>query len=256
MSITSTLKSRTTIAAAAAIVVAGAAAFSWTHEARAVANAAIGRAATQTVANAAAPGPVVAPDFTQIVNQSGPAVVNISVSGLTKVADEEPAGMAEIDPRDPMYEFFRRFMAPGGRMSPQPPRVMRGEGSGFIVSPDGLIVTNAHVVKGASNVTVKLTDRREFQAKVLGSDAKTDVAVLKIDARALPTVRIGSARDLQVGQTTATCPSSRPTSRSTPAIPAARSSTHAARWWASTRRSTAVLAATRACRSRFPWTWR
>jgi serine protease Do len=200
MSITSTLKSRTTIAAAAAIVVAGAAAFSWTHEARAVANAAIGRAATQTVANAAAPGPVVAPDFTQIVNQSGPAVVNISVSGLTKVADEEPAGMAEIDPRDPMYEFFRRFMAPGGRMGPQPPRVMRGEGSGFVVSPDGLIVTNAHVVKGSSNVTVKLTDRREFQAKVLGSDAKTDVAVLKIDARALPTVRIGSARDLQVGQ--------------------------------------------------------
>ena len=70
----------------------------------------------------------------------------------------------------------------------------RGEGSGFIVGADGVILTNAHVVKGASIVTVKLTDRREFRAKVLGNDARTDIAVLKIDAQNLPTLRIGSAR--------------------------------------------------------------
>ena len=196
MSNVSMTRSRTMIAVAAAIVVAGAAAVSWTHEARAVAKG----ATAQTAAMPAAPAAIAAPDFTQIVRQSGPAVVNISVSGLRKVSDDNAAGMAEIDPNDPMFQFFRRFMAPGGRMGPQPPRVMRGEGSGFIVSADGLVVTNAHVVKGASNVTVKLTDRREFQAKVLGSDAKTDVAVLKIDAKDLPTVRIGSARDLEVGQ--------------------------------------------------------
>ena len=152
------------------------------------------------------------PSFAQITAQNGPAVVNISVSGSTKTAmanggdddEEQPAvrqGRApQIDPNDPFYEFFRQFGFPGAGAQGQPNLPTHGQGSGFIVSPDGLVLTNAHVVKGASEVVVKLTDRREFRAKVLGADPKTDVAVLKIDAKDLPTVRLGSTRDLQVGE--------------------------------------------------------
>ena len=146
----------------------------------------------------AAPGGAL-PSFAQITAQNGPAVVNISVTGSTKAAmadddgedDGQPAarqGRApQMDPNDPFYQFFRQFGFPGG-MGPQaqPNVPTHGQGSGFIVSPDGLVLTNAHVVKGASEVIVKLTDRREFRAKVLGSDPKTDVAVLKIDAKNLP----------------------------------------------------------------------
>ena len=160
----------------------------------------------------AAPGGAL-PSFAQITAQNGPAVVNISVTGSTKAAmadddgedDGQPAarqGRApQMDPNDPFYQFFRQFGFPGG-MGPQaqPNVPTHGQGSGFIVSPDGLVLTNAHVVKGASEVIVKLTDRREFRAKVLGSDPKTDVAVLKIDAKNLPTVCLGSTRDLQVGE--------------------------------------------------------
>jgi len=105
-------------------------------------------------------------------------------------------------PGDPMQEFFKRFgipRGPGGQgFGPQVPS--HGVGSGFIVSADGIILTNAHVVRDASEVTVKLTDRREFKAKVLGADPKTDVAVLKIEAKGLPTVTLGSTRNLQVGE--------------------------------------------------------
>lgn len=161
---------------------------------------------------AAAPAPaplsasVALPDFSQITARYGAAVVNISVSGMRKASDAEdddgPAAQPPrgIDPEDPFYEFFRRFGmpgmgAPGGRAVP-----MRGQGSGFIIDPSGIVLTNAHVVKGASSVTVKLTDRREFQAQVLGADPKTDIAVLKIDAHDLPTVKLGNSRDLQVGE--------------------------------------------------------
>jgi len=140
------------------------------------------------------------PSFAAITAQNGPAVVNISVSGTRRTAlaagdDDEDSGVP-----DPMQEFFRRF-----GMSPQGPRMpqnvpVRGQGSGFIVSPDGVVLTNAHVVKGADEVTVKLTDRREFRAKVLGADPQTDVAVLKIDATHLPTVRLGSTKSLAVGE--------------------------------------------------------
>jgi len=140
------------------------------------------------------------PDFSTITARHAPAVVNISVTGTTKTAGAEgPQGM---DPNDPMYEFFRRFQGQGGPRGQQPQREtpVRGQGSGFIVSADGIILTNAHVVKDAKEVTVKLTDRREFRAKVLGSDTKTDVAVLKIDAKDLPTLSVGNTKDLKVGE--------------------------------------------------------
>lgn len=167
--------------------------------------------ATASALQAAPASGVALPSFAQITAQNGPAVVNISVTGSTKTAlaedddedDGQPAARRgpQIDPNDPFYEFFRQFCFPGG-MGPQarPNVPTHGQGSGFIVSADGLVLTNAHVVKGASEVVVKLTDRREFRAKVLGSDPKTDVAVLKIDAKNLPTVRLGSTRDLQVGE--------------------------------------------------------
>jgi serine protease Do len=99
-----------------------------------------------------------------------------------------------------LFEFFKRFQGPNGGAPGQRDMPMRGQGSGFIVSADGLILTNAHVVRDAKDVTVKLIDRREFQAKVLGSDPKTDIAVLKIDASNLPAVPLGSVRDLKVGE--------------------------------------------------------
>jgi serine protease Do len=101
-----------------------------------------------------------------------------------------------MSPNDPFYEFFRRFGPPVPR-NPQP---VRGEGSGFIVSPDGYILTNAHVVQDADEVTVKTTDRREYTAKVVGVDEPTDVAVLKIDANNLPTVKLGDPQKLRPGE--------------------------------------------------------
>jgi serine protease Do len=139
---------------------------------------------------------VTLPDFTRIASQNGKAVVNIRVVGSTKASMR---GGPQIDPNDPFYEFFRRFQGPqsprGGGDVP-----VFGAGSGFIVSPDGVILTNAHVVRDANEVTVKLADRREYRAKVLGSDPATDVAVLKIDAKNLPVVPIGNSRNLQVGE--------------------------------------------------------
>jgi len=159
-------------------------------------------ASVSTPANAAqgAPAPVPAPmislpDFSVIASRNGPAVVNISTVGSTRAAYRGD-GEAEDDP---FYEFFRRFQGPQprGRGGPAP---TMGVGSGFIISADGIILTNAHVVRGASEVTVKLTDRREFRAKVLGSDPKTDVAVLKIDAKNLPVVPLGRSGDMKVGE--------------------------------------------------------
>jgi len=159
---------------------------------------------------AAAPGAAIAlPDFSTITKRAGPAVVNISVVGAAKAADTAASEDDEPGvPNDPFFEFFKRFQQqqqpPGsGRQSARPrprPTPTRGEGSGFIVSQDGVILTNAHVVKGASEVTVKLTDRREFRAKVVGTDPRTDIAVLKIDGKNLPVVTLGSTADLQVGE--------------------------------------------------------
>jgi len=153
------------------------------------------KAAETSAVVAGVPAPIAAPvatglpDFRPLVQAYGPAVVNISVRSVVKTAGHGrlPPGM---DEDNPMFQFM-----PHDNGAP-----MRGEGSGFIVSADGVILTNAHVVDGAQKVTVKLTDRREFEARVIGSDAKSDVAVLKIDAHNLPVTKLGDPRQLQVGE--------------------------------------------------------
>jgi serine protease Do len=130
------------------------------------------------------------PNFASIAASQGAAVVNISVTGTVKTS-----GIPGMDPNDPMYEFFRRFQP----KQPQTEMPMSGMGSGFIVKPDGVILTNAHVVDKADEVIVRLTDKREFKAKVIGVDKLTDVAVLKIDGKDLPTVKIGSTKNSNVG---------------------------------------------------------
>ncbi|HQV16303.1 MAG TPA: Do family serine endopeptidase [Denitromonas sp.] len=141
---------------------------------------------------------IATPDFSTIVALSGPAVVNISVEGMVKTRNTIVSPFGQIDPNDPFSEFFRRFgpgmQAPGGD------QVVRGQGSGFIVSPDGVILTNAHVVADADTVTVKLTDKREFAAKVVGVDKTSDLAVLKIDAKNLPTLPLAAPDSTRVGQ--------------------------------------------------------
>ncbi len=135
------------------------------------------------------------PDFAALAERHGPAVVNISVTRMVK-AEGESREMPQFGPDSPFNEFFRRFEIP----VPRSQMPQRGLGSGFIVSPDGLILTNAHVVAEASEVTVKLVDKREFRAKIVGVDPQTDVAVLRIDAKDLPTVRLGNAKDVRVGE--------------------------------------------------------
>jgi len=138
------------------------------------------------------------PNYRAIVKQSGPAVVGVTVAGMHKTTAEEqglPQGMED----DPFFKFFRGmpgFQQRGSRGNQVP---FKGLGSGFIISSDGLILTNAHVVREAKDVTVKLSDRREFTAKVLGSDMTTDIAVLRINATGLPVVRLGDPRQLEVG---------------------------------------------------------
>jgi len=133
------------------------------------------------------------PNYRSIVQRQGPAVVGVTVSGLRNVDEGDGPSIED----DPFFGFFRGL--PGWRMPPRGAMPFRGQGSGFIVSADGLVLTNAHVVRDAKNVTVKLSDRREFAAKVLGSDPATDIAVLKIDAKGLHTVTLGDASAVQVG---------------------------------------------------------
>ncbi|CAA2102971.1 DegQ family serine endoprotease [Variovorax paradoxus] len=146
------------------------------------------------------------PDFTDLVDQVGPSVVNIRT--VEKVAQRGNNG--EMD--EEMQEFFRRFFgqpAPGQpRQGPSPRRPQqpqeeerpRGVGSGFILTPDGYVMTNAHVVEDASEVLVTLPDKREFKAKIVGADKRTDVAVVKIDATGLPAVKVGDISKLRVGE--------------------------------------------------------
>jgi serine protease Do len=136
------------------------------------------------------------PDFASIAQQYGPAVVNIAVSGTRKTGLRG----AQEDEDNPLSQFFRGIPGTPFRFGPPPSEVpTQGQGSGFIVGADGVILTNAHVVQGASEVTVKLTDRREFRAKVLGSDPATDIAVLRIEAKDLPAVKLGDPARTRAG---------------------------------------------------------
>ncbi|MFT4195023.1 DegQ family serine endoprotease [Ottowia sp.] len=146
------------------------------------------------------------PDFTDLVEQVGPSVVNI------RTVERVRAGAANGPADEEMQEFFRRFFGiplPGTpRQTPRPntrpqqpeQEVPRGVGSGFVISPDGYVMTNAHVVEGADEVIVTLTDKREFKARIVGADSRTDVAVVKIEATGLPAVRIGDVNRLRVGE--------------------------------------------------------
>jgi serine protease Do len=142
------------------------------------------------------------PDYRAIVKQEGPAVVGISVAG-THAVDMEQQGLPPGMENDPFFRFFRGMPGmpggPGGQPRGNNGVPFKGMGSGFIISADGLILTNAHVVREAKDVIVKLSDRREYTAKVLGVDTATDIAVLRIDAKDLPTVRLGDARKIEVG---------------------------------------------------------
>ena len=158
----------------------------------------------------------VLPDFADLVEKYGPAVVNINTEA--RAPQQQVPGLSEDDP---FYEFFRRFMPPdqqpqqpgtpkggprgrgdNGKNAPRDRGRLRpfGLGSGFIISGDGYIVTNAHVVENAEEITVRLTDKRELKAKVIGADTRSDVAVIKVEASGLPTLKVGDVGKLRVGE--------------------------------------------------------
>ncbi len=157
-------------------------------------------AALQAIAPPALAQQPALPDFTELVDRVGPAVVNIRTSERVRAQQQAQ----QMDPQ--MQEFLRRFGLPTPRRGqPQQPDEddapqRRGVGSGFVLAADGVVLTNAHVVDGADEVTVTLTDKREFKAKVLGADRRSDVAVLKIEATGLPTVKLGDINKLKVGE--------------------------------------------------------
>lgn len=142
------------------------------------------------------------PDFTEIVEKHGAAVVNISTTQVLR-NNSRGASPFPFGEDDPMLEFFQRFLPrqPGMPNAPSVPREFesRSLGSGFVVSPDGYILTNAHVVEAADEILVRLTDKREFKARVIGADKRTDVALIKIDAKGLSVVTLGDPNALKVG---------------------------------------------------------
>ncbi len=160
---------------------------------------------TAPVSAQSAPQPRSLPDFTELVEAVSPAVVNIRTTERVRTP---AAGAGQMD--EEMQEFFRRFFGvpmpntPRQQQRPAPrgggDEAPRGVGSGFILTPDGYVMTNAHVVEGADEVIVTLSDRREFKAKIVGADKRTDVAVVKIDATGLPFVRVGDVNRLKVGE--------------------------------------------------------
>src|SRR3984957_1086209 len=155
-------------------------------------------AATETTAAGAAPShaipPATAPNYRAIVERNQAAVVGITTAGaMDTSAQGFDSGSPFGDNDNPLSQFFR------GIPRPRSHGVMHAQGSGFLVSSDGIVLTNAHVVDGAKEVTVKLSNHREYKAKVLGADRSSDIAVLKIDAHDLPTVQLGDSNQLRVG---------------------------------------------------------
>ena len=158
----------------------------------------------------AAPSVAGLPDFTDLVEKTGPAVVNIRTTEKAKVSQQGNAASEDEE----MQEFFRRFFgapipprqqqpAPRGRGKAAPDaeeEVPRGVGSGFIISADGYVMTNAHVVNGADEVYVTLTDKREYKAKIIGADIRTDVAIVKIEGSNLPRLTMGDSNKIRVGE--------------------------------------------------------
>lgn len=151
------------------------------------------------------------PDFADLVERAGPAVVNIRTTERGRAGGANPntpPGMPEgLDENDPFYEFFRRFMPP--RQGPAPrgrggegagAEVQRGVGSGFLISADGFLLTNHHVVEGADEIYVTLTDKRELRGRLIGSDRRTDVALVKIEGTGFPSLKIGDPARLRVGE--------------------------------------------------------
>lgn len=136
------------------------------------------------------------PDFAELAERQGQVVVNISTTQT--IRNRGPQALP-FDENDPMAELFRRFMPHG---VPGMPRESenRSLGSGFVISPDGYILTNAHVVDGADEVTVRLNDKREYRARIIGADKRTDVALIKIEASGLPVARLGDPSRLRVGE--------------------------------------------------------
>ena len=224
------------------------------------------------------------PDFADLVESAGPAVVNIRTVEKVRVQQSQSGPqIPELDENDPFYEFFRRFFPPrpnaprGPRGAPQPEEVPRGVGSGFIISQDGFILTNHHVVDGADEILVTLADKREFKARLIGSDRRTDVALVKINVTGLPSLRFGDPNKLRVGEwvlaigspfgleNTVTAGIVSAKGRDTgdylpfiqtdvavnPGNSGGRCSICVAKWWVSTPRSTAVQADSWAFRLRF-----
>jgi serine protease Do len=143
------------------------------------------------------------PEFTTLVDAFGPAVVNISTRQAQGGVPSVPHGFSIPDiPEDsPLYEFFRRFLGEEGQGEmPEDDIQARSLGSGFFISNDGYVLTNAHVVENADEIIVRTSDRREFVAQVIGSDKRSDIALIKVTADGLPTVKLGSAKDLKVGE--------------------------------------------------------
>lgn len=184
----------------AGVVVAGSAgAIGWlkaekvqvTQQAQPPATVLVAPSTTLPAATSGPIAPATVPNYRAIVQQYGPAVVGITTAGTSKASlGDVPEGIPEE-----LIPFFRG--APRGM--PRGDRLVNGQGSGFILSKDGIILTNAHVVKDANEVIVKLSDRREYKARLLGSDTETDIAVLKIDATDLPVVSLGNPAQLGVG---------------------------------------------------------
>lgn len=176
----------------AALVVAMAAAFSVSSVANAQVSSLFSSDSSQTQA--------ALPDFTKLVEENGKGVVNISTIRNARTQTVQNPLPELLDKRT--EELFRRFGFPIIPFGPQEQRIpeQRGTGSGFIVSSDGYILTNCHVVEGADELRVRLTDNREFSGKVIGLDKKTDIAVVKIDAKDLPVLKMGSSENLKVGE--------------------------------------------------------